>query len=481
MRFVRILLSLGWCMSQLAAMAPASSIEISQNTFELSFPRRIQFNVQASSTAPIDRVVLLFGTNGRSCQDSATRQEIDFDPEKEVSLEWEWDLRTARPLPPGAEIWWQWEIRDQSGNTLTSDKKSFVVEDDAFTWKSISRENITVYWVEGSRSFATKILDTALSSLKRLTDNAGVHPAGNIRLNIYPTIDDLKASLLYEPTWIGGIAFPEYGSLSTVIEPGEESWVAEVIPHELAHLVTGELTFNCYGAELPTWLEEGLAVYSENKRSLSDINLVKSALKKGTLEPLHDLTAGFSADPNEADLNYAQSGMVVAFMVETYGAEKMAALLASIGEGKQFSKALLEIYGMDTDGLDAAWRSSLGYSVATSATARPSEAVRPTHTPVPTLAIWTSVGQAVPSATATGTATSTLTPRAATATVLPASTATPVPTTVEATAVPGTTKSPGPCAAGLIAPMGMVLFAWKSRVRKATTKTEKGPIRLTFK
>ena len=32
--------------------------------------------------------------------------------------------------------------------------------------------------------------------------------------------------------------------------------------HELAHLLLAEVTFNCFG-RLPTWLNEGLAVYSE--------------------------------------------------------------------------------------------------------------------------------------------------------------------------------------------------------------------------
>ena len=32
--------------------------------------------------------------------------------------------------------------------------------------------------------------------------------------------------------------------------------------HELAHLLVEEVTFNCFGG-LPTWLDEGLAVYAE--------------------------------------------------------------------------------------------------------------------------------------------------------------------------------------------------------------------------
>ena len=47
-------------------------------------------------------------------------------------------------------------------------------------------------------------------------------------------------------------------TISPELQPEEVTGLV----HELAHLLVRELTFNCFGG-LPTWLNEGLATYSE--------------------------------------------------------------------------------------------------------------------------------------------------------------------------------------------------------------------------
>ncbi len=456
--------------SYLPGLLPQSAIAVTSNQATLNFPDSITFSLDANSDSPIESVVLQYRAIGQSCQDSYSTQAIDFDPAAEVSLTWDWEFKHSGSLPPGTQIEWQWEIRDTSGATMLTDKQTLIVEDNQFAWRIAGRDGVFVYWVTGNQSFGNGLLELAVSGLDRLATNVGMRPAGDVRINVYPDLDSLRATIFYAPEWLGGVAYSEYRIVMTSIAPGEDDWAAEVIPHELAHLVTGELTFNCYGAHIPTWLEEGLAVYAEGPTSDSDIQRVKNALKNGDLEPLHNLTSGFPAQDAQAALAYAQSGQVVGFMVNTYGAEKMSALLAAIKSGETFEKALGQVYDLETDELDSAWRVSLGFApLPTSQPTQPVATVE--RTAVPTLALWTSVVQT--GATATIIPTEIVTPTetlAPTDTPVPP-TATPPPT-VAASSTPAPTQPSAasqpalPCAGGMILPLGWGVMLFSKRFSK---------------
>ena len=48
------------------------------------------------------------------------------------------------------------------------------------------------------------------------------------------------------------------------------------------------------------------------------------------------------------------------YLISTYGWDQMNALLATFGEGTAYESALEQVYGIDLDGLEQAWRASLG-------------------------------------------------------------------------------------------------------------------------
>ncbi len=364
-----------------------SAIQVRENQVSSDYPFNITFQLQVDSNSPIERIDLMYGTNARGCAESLARQALEIQPAQEQTMEWTWDFFKSGSLPPGAEVWWQWEIQDASGASLTTEKQTLLVEDPHFDWQTLEKENVLVYWVEGGRGFGTMVMNKALASLERLAEDAGVRPLGEIRLTIYPNTRTLRHAGLYIPDWAGGVAFPEYGSILIGIPPGATRWANEVVPHELAHLVTDELVFNCMGVGLPTWLSEGLAVYSEAYVAKNDIEKLNEALQAGSLPALRSLSAGFSGDQDRIVLDYIQSGQVVYYLVETHGAEKLTALLSAIREGNSIDHALRQVYGFDTDGLDHAWRASLGFEPSTQAVGTPEPLSQPT--PVPTLALWT--------------------------------------------------------------------------------------------
>jgi hypothetical protein len=186
--------------------------------------------------------------------------------------------------------------------------------------------------------------------------------------------------------------------------------------------VSGELTANCLAVSMPTWLSEGFSMYAEGGVDSSEQDKVKKALTAGTLPPLRTLAAGFAANDAEARLSYAQSGMVVEFMVAEYGAEKLPRLFEAIEAGTLAEDGLRQVYGLDVDGLDNAWRASLGFA-AQEAPATPTATPLPTSVPTQELFAPFEATAIPPTATAPApTPRPTLAPTAAPADISPTAT-----------------------------------------------------------
>jgi hypothetical protein len=408
------------------------TIRIASDTVHIDLPDTITFQLVAESDHLLEQAVLVYGTNGLTCQPGGSRQPVTFERANQIDIAWTWELKRSRALPPGAEVWWQWEITDAAGNRLLTAQQESVLLDTTHNWRSLSRDGVTVYWYEGNASFAEFVLQEAIESLDRLVEEIGVPRLEAVQLWVYDSPAAVRAAVVNVPEWTGGVAFPEYGVTVIATAPGQTEWTQRIIRHELAHLVVDARVFNCRGIRLPTWLSEGLSRYAERTDPSVELQPVRAALANGTLPPLRSLARGFSAYSNAASLSYSQSYAVVAFLIEAYGPERMDLLLATMQAGQPIEAALMTVYGFDTAGLDVAWRNAEGYP-ATPTSAADALALAATPTQVATLALG---GVPVAQTTATPTAVPTLIPTAD-------PTATPTrPTPLAETAVSPTPHAP---------------------------------------
>lgn len=450
------------------------TITVKNDRVEFLIPHEIVFSLSAASDKPINKVTLLYRSNAQSCQENWARQALEVKASPTIDLDWTWDLNLSQSLPPGAEISWQWKIEDSSGQTLLTSTQTAVVEDTQHDWKSLSQKNVTVYWTEGSQSFGQQLLDLAVVSLNRIEAKTGLATQKPVRVTVYPSTEALKEAILGEADWIGGVAFPEYGVSILAITPGEYSWSREVIPHELAHVVTMQYMDACMGTNTPTWFIEGLAVFLEGAKDQTGLQYMNNALRKDAITPLNRLNSGFSADSYEALINYTQSGDVIRFMVDTYGVETMTAMLTSLHNGEIFSEALMTNYGVDVNGLDSAWRVSLGYAALNMTDPEPTQqGGKPIRTAVPTLSLYTANVQ-TPTPTVENTPTSL--PPTSTPVPVPTQTPQPVSTQGSGTSTPdgsGANHSPLPCGATAIIPMvGMAFLLHRQRRHTASSKPQ---------
>ncbi|HNB52817.1 MAG TPA: peptidase MA family metallohydrolase, partial [Anaerolineales bacterium] len=229
-----------------------TSPQINDNSLEINFPKGLIFHLDVSHTSPIQRVTLIYGTDGRTCQNSSARQDMEFDASTQVTTSWEWEFKKSGTLPPGVEITWQWELEDAEGNITTTPTQSLVIQDLRNDWEIIDRDDVVVQWYVGSNDFGEDLHAIALESLARLEQQMGIRPVGEIYLTIYPSAEEVREAVYFSPEWTGGLAFPEYDASIMGIAPDELEWAGQVIPHELTHLIVGTLTFNCKAVSLPT-------------------------------------------------------------------------------------------------------------------------------------------------------------------------------------------------------------------------------------
>jgi len=115
------------------------------------------------------------------------------------------------------------------------------------------------------------------------------------------------------------------------------------------------MTLNPYN-ELPTWLDEGLAMRTEGPLEPEYIAFLNKAIAEGSLISVRSLSSPFSAHAAQSALSYVQSYSLVDFLIGNYGQSKMLELLNTFREGSGYDAALEKVYGFDMDGLDALWQ-----------------------------------------------------------------------------------------------------------------------------
>ena len=361
-------------------VSASSSTKITGDQPTFNFPDSITFRATIESSAPITSVILEYGTDQLTCGSVIAKAFPQFTPNTTVNAEWTWEMKQSGSLPPGASLWWRWRYIDEDGTENVSEKKTLTWLDSEHDWQTVTSGFINLHWYSGDQTFAEDLLNAALTGLARLKNDAGLQPDQPIHLYIYANTEDMKDAILYEPSWTGGLAYPEHNVVIIGISQRDLDWGRTTIVHELTHVLVGHLTFSCLGG-VPTWLNEGLAVYSEGKLDPSAEAQLNEAIQNDQLLSVRSLSSGFSEVPSRAYLSYSQSYSIVKFLIETYGQEKMNSLLITLRDGTTVDDALLQVYGFDIDGLENAWREAVGAKLQT-AFAQPT--VQPTPTFVPT-------------------------------------------------------------------------------------------------
>ena len=327
-------------------------------TTEAEFPASLTFNLTAESNTDITRVVLNYKIDKITTVIVISEVEPAFDIGRTVDTSWTWDMRMSS-LPPGAEVQYRWGIEDAAGHEFKTSWETVRFDDNRYSWESLTEDEITLYWYKGDRSFAQDLLDSGLEALKLLASDTGSRLEQPVEIYIYASSNDLQGAMIYSQEWTGGVAFVDYGILAIGVAPAELAWGKSAMAHELAHLVTYQMTYNPYG-DIPNWLNEGLSMYAEGDLDLTFRALLDNAIASDNLISVQSLSSSFPTDVEQATLSYAESYSLVEFLIQEHGSGKMLELLDVFKQGSTYDDALEQVYDLDTAGLDDTWRLSLG-------------------------------------------------------------------------------------------------------------------------
>ncbi len=369
----------------LQTVAAAPVADVGNDTATLDFPNTITFSASLQSSSTITSVMLEYGTEEQTCGQVVAKAYPQITPAASLNVEWTWDMRQSGSLPPGATIWWRWHFTDESGKETVSERKSVTWLDDVHPWQTVSDGDLRLHWYGFEKSFAQEMLASGVRGLEFNATQSGLKTEAPIDLYVYANYDDMREAILYEPSWTGGMAFSEHNIVIMGTSSGADtSWDKSTVIHELTHVLVGHLTFSCLG-DVPTWLNEGLAVYSEGDLDAVSAAQLNAAIKNNELLTVRSLSVGFSEVSDKASLSYSQSYSIIKFLIESYGQDKMTELLTTLRDGSTVDEALRKVYGLDVDGLEAAWRTAVGAApapVSAQPTAQPTPTFVPTFVPV---------------------------------------------------------------------------------------------------
>jgi len=143
------------------------------------------------------------------------------------------------------------------------------------------------------------------------------------------------------------------------LRPGTAKPLTQVLDHEVTHALLGQ---RFHAEPVPRWLHEGLAQLMAREYSPDTTR----ALERGSLGPglmsLDDLVRGFPDDPLRAQVAYAQSADLVAYLRNTYGQQALQILVRRLAAGAPVRAAFREATGEGLDEIDQAWRARLQQS-----------------------------------------------------------------------------------------------------------------------
>ena len=366
------------------AFAASDPITVISQRDIVHFPNYIDFDISAKDTNGIianATITITFTVPGYV--DKQYYQAIPVaHPAHTATLQWRQKTTGNDFYPPGTLVSYNWRLQDNSGNVHDDVVQNFKTIDSRFSWQHLSQGMLQVNWYNRAQSFGQFMLEKASTSIAHIDTVLGAGLLHPIDLWVYQTDDDFHGSLppnSYE--WVGGEAFPSLREASIVVVDNSDDTLRRDMPHELTHLVFHQLIEK--GIEVPTWFDEGLAVYNQFYHEPGMMARLQEALDTHKLLRLDDITLGFPANADQAYLAYAQSWNLVTYMYSTFGLTKMGALIKGLNNPQSDFNGDLQTYlGEDEPRLENQWRIHLNQSPTLPADQlTPTSTIKPVNQP----------------------------------------------------------------------------------------------------
>ena len=331
------------------AFATDGDIQVVREEPLVKFPYAVDFGLTIESTSAITEVRLFFRPLGAR---SWIYAYPSFEPAPESGGRTTANLQVNTTgdsyLPPGARLEYYYVIQDAAGNVLKTSPSVLEFNDDRFQWEKVRIGPLVLNYHDLPASRVSKVKDQVDGALEELTDLLQVTPEVPLQGVIYNSRDETRKAFPFQSETISeagvfqGFAFSSYGTFVGVgLDP-------RLIAHETAHLLLHQ-ALGPKAVELPAWLNEGFASYMEP----GSVPYGSSGLRDRGL-PIRSMSR-VSGTPSHIGIFYLKSESVVGFLINYQGTPAFQRFLEQLRLGRQVDEALMQVYGFDTDGLEALW------------------------------------------------------------------------------------------------------------------------------
>jgi hypothetical protein len=315
---------------------------------ENNFPNDLTISITAESGNEIVEVQAHYRPQGSRVW---AYGYADFTPGQRVSARFRIATSGTGYTPPGAEIEYYFTLRDAGGGTFETPALLAEYWDHRFQWEPVQIGPLTLYYHDLPQSRAQTLVRDLEGDIRRLEEMLQLEVREPVRGFIYNGYAEASTAFPQQSRTITqrevfhGFAFPAYQVfLGIGLQP-------RIIGHEAAHLMLAQ-ALGPGRSNLPAWLDEGFASYVEPG---SNPYSGRSLSSRG---PSLRAMASVSGTPSDITHFYRKSESVVAFLMDEYGVEAFQGLLNELRRGRLIDAALVNIYGFDTDGLEARWAES---------------------------------------------------------------------------------------------------------------------------
>lgn len=363
------------------ATASADTV-IESETVTNGYPQTLTFSVTAKSDRVIADVTLKYAIAGRGS--SALGKPQEFTPATNVTADVVLQVNSSSSyFPVGSNFTYHWEIITADGATLIGPDQTFFYLPPNQDWQHVSNDFMTVYYHGDRESIANAYLKAGEDTYERIGKQLYGITLQQTPVNVILFADEAESSLALQGS--GGRFDAAVTTCGTKVTndivliipiPCGSTDRTDTLRHEFGHILNetaGEGTL----AKLPSWLDEGAAVYAQSSPGDYQTAFLAAA-RSNRLIPFSQMSIP-ATNPSQVGVFYGESWAMVSYLIDKDGPEAFAKFMRTIKGGRRFDQALSDVYGFARlDDFEAAFKKAVGVTQQGSPTARPTSATTPT-------------------------------------------------------------------------------------------------------
>ncbi len=221
--------------------------------------------------------------------------------------------------------------------------------------KKLSRGSFLFIYPKGDSLLVQYLLKETDAPLKRV--ESFFYESLNTPVTILIVKSDRAFRAYFQnkiPEWSQAIAIPRERMIVLKLSDADQIRKGpQILVHEVVHILVYD---HLKGTPIPTWLNEGLAEYfSEGDLSLQKKIILSDAIVSNKTIDLMAIDTLYRFGAVKARLAYIESQSAVAFLVKTYGLNRLKELLDYLAQRKILNDAFEKTYHFDFLDFEIQW------------------------------------------------------------------------------------------------------------------------------